>query len=171
MKSELTSLALATEPSSPAPTAGEYLAFRLGAEAYGVNILGIQEIRFYEQPTRIAGSPPHVRGILDLRGVSVPVLDLRVCLGLEANFDTATVTVVITPDGQQTVGLVVDSVSDVVALQAGQFRTMPTLNEHSEAHYIQGLACIKQEGLERTLLLLDIPQLMNHVQSGITETI
>lgn len=157
--------------SSTALTAGEYLAFRLGQETYGVSILGIQEIRFYEQPTRIAGSPPYVRGILDLRGVSVPVLDLRVCLGLEAHFDAATVTVVITPDGQQTVGMVVDSVSDVVALQEDQLRAMPALSEHEEAHYIQGLACITQEGLERTLLLLDIPQLMNHVQSGVTETI
>jgi len=169
MKSELTPLAIAAEPSRAPPAAGEYLAFRLGVEAYGVNILGIQEIRFYEQPTRIAGSPPHVRGILDLCGVSVPVLDLRVWLGLDAQLDAATVTVVLTPEDQQPVGLVVDSVSDVVALQAEQLRAMPTLSERREAHYIQGLACITQEGLKRTLLLLDIPQLMTRVQSGIPE--
>jgi purine-binding chemotaxis protein CheW len=148
----------------PVHEAGEYLAFRLGTESYGVSILGIQEIRFYEPPTRIAGAPPHVLGVLDLRGASVPVIDLRVCLGLAAPFDSGTVTVVINPDGRQTVGLVVDSVSDVVALRADQFRQMPTLVEQERAHHVTGLAAITQEGLERTLLLLDLPTLMAQVQ-------
>ena len=101
--------------------------------------------------------------------MSVPVLDLRVWFGLDAQLDAATVTVVLTPDDQQPVGLVVDSVSDVVALQAEHLRAMPTLSESREAHYIQGLACITREGLKRTLLLLDIPQLMSRVQNGIPE--
>ncbi|MES2610369.1 MAG: chemotaxis protein CheW [Pseudomonadota bacterium] len=159
-----TGAAGAAAPAAPAHQAGEFLVFRLGSESYGVSILGIQEIRFYEPPTRIAGSPPHVRGVLDLRGVSVPVIDLRVVLGLEAGFDTATVTVVINPDGRQTVGLVVDSVSDVVALQADQFRAMPTLGEGGSSHHITGLACLMQEGLERTLLLLDLSRLLAQVQ-------
>lgn len=150
--------------AAPAHHAGEFLVFRLGSESYGVSILGIQEIRFYEPPTRIAGSPSHVRGVLDLRGASVPVIDLRVVLGLEAGFDTATVTVVINPDGRQTVGLVVDSVSDVVALQTEHFRAMPTLGDGGSRHHITGLACLTQEGLERTLLLMDLSQLLAHVQ-------
>ncbi len=149
-----------------AATSGEYLAFQLGAEDYGVNIVGIQEIRSYEQPMRIAGCPPHVRGVLNLRGVSVPVLDLRVCLGLEALFDAATVTVVITPDNHQTVGLVVDSVSDVIALRKEQLRSLPSLNEDGPSHCVQGLACIQQDGAERTLLLLDLSQLMTRVASS-----
>jgi purine-binding chemotaxis protein CheW len=168
LHSELTPRSASSLTSGAAQMGGEYLAFRLGEEAYGVNILGIQEIRFYEQPTRVAGSPPHVRGILNLRGVSVPVLDLRVCFGLDAHFDASTVTVVITPSGEQVVGLIVDSVSDVVALEDAQLRSMPTLSESNDASYIQGLGSIQQEGVERTLLLLDIPQLMNHVQCGVT---
>lgn len=159
-----------TEASTEPAASGEYLVFQLGTEAYGVNILGVQEIHSYEQPTRIAGCSSHVLGVIDLRGVSVPVLDLRVCLGLKAPFDASTVTVVITPDNHQTVGMVVDSVSDVIALREDQLRPMPDLNEDDPSHYVQGLACIQQEGAERTLLLLDIPQLMTRVNSGITET-
>ncbi|MFN9470970.1 chemotaxis protein CheW [Acidovorax sp.] len=160
-----------SRPASTAPTtasgaaataheAGEFLAFRLGTESYGVSILGIQEIRFYEPPTRIAGAPPHVLGVIDLRGVVIPVIDLRVCLGLAPSFDASTVTVVINPDGLQTVGLVVDSVSDVVALQAAQYRQMPSLGEQGSTHHVTGLASITQEGLERTLLMLDLPRLL-----------
>lgn len=144
--------------------AGEYLVFRLGTESYGVRILGIQEIRFYEPPTRIAGSPAHVRGVLDLRGVSVPVVDLRVVLGLKAEFDAATVTVVINPEGRQVMGLVVDSVSDVVALQDHQFRAMPALGEQGAGHHVTGLACITQDGLERTLLLLDLEPVIDQIE-------
>ena len=160
-----------SRPASPAPTgapgaaatahkAGKYLVFRLGTESYGVSILGIQEIRFYEPPTRIAGSPPHVLGVFDLRGASIPVIDLRACLGLAPHFDAGTVTVVANPDGRQTVGLVVDSVSDVVELQAGHFRQMPSLGEQGSTPYVTGLASTTQEGLERTLLLLDLPRLL-----------
>ena len=158
----------APEAAAPTHQPGEYLIFRLGSEAYGVSILGIQEIRFYEPPTHIAGSPPHVRGVLDLRGVSVPVIDLRVVLGLQALFDAATVTVVINPDNRQTVGLVVDSVSDVLALQAHQFRAMPALGEPGQDHRVTGLACITQEGLDRTVLLLDLAHLMARVQGDTT---
>lgn len=166
-RSASTAPTVASGAAATAHEAGEYLAFRLGTESYGVSILGIQEIRFYEPPTRIAGAPPHVLGVIDLRGVSVPVIDLRVCLGLAPNFDAATVTVVINPDGRQTVGLVVDSVSDVVALQADQFRQMPSLGEQGSTHHVTGLASITQEGLERTLLLLDLPRLLAvHVQAG-----
>ncbi len=131
-------------PSSPLMSTGalpsadacsEYLAFQLGAETYGVNILGIQEIRTYEQPTRIAGCPSHLRGVLDLRGESVPVVDLRICLGLHAPLDASTFIVVISPDDHQTMGMVVDSVSDVVALRQDQFRSMPNLNDEGANHH------------------------------------
>lgn len=168
MNTHLATPIASTKASYTFPASGEYLAFRLGGEAYGVNILGVQEIRSYEQPTRIAGCPPHVRGILELRGVSVPVLDLRVCLGLDAQFDGATVTIVINPEAAQTVGLVVDSVSDVVDLQSEQMRSMPNLQEDDPSHYIQGLACITQDGAQRTLQLLDISQLINRVKTGAT---
>ncbi|EJE51809.1 chemotaxis signal transduction protein [Acidovorax sp. CF316] len=153
-----------TDPSHTKAEAGEYLAFRLGTEAYGIGILGVQEIRFYEKPTQIAGAPPHVRGILDLRGVSVPVVDLRVCLGLDAHFNSSTVTVVINLPGHQTIGAVVDSVSDVVALAKDQIRNMPSMGEYGEARHVTGLACISQESSELTLLLIDIPQLMARAQ-------
>lgn len=155
------------EVSPHSAAGGEYLAFQLGDEAYGINILGVQEIRSYEQPTRIAGCPPHLRGVLDLRGVSVPVMDLRVCLGLDARFDASTVTVVITPDSQRTVGLVVDSVSDVIVLREDQFRPMPSLNEDESGHCVRDLASIQQDGADRTLLLLDLPQLMARFKTGV----
>lgn len=161
---------ITTDSSPTAAEAGEYLAFRLGTEAYGIGILGVQEIRFYEKPTHIAGAPPHVRGILDLRGVSVPVVDLRVCLGLDAHFDSSTVTVVINLPGHQTIGAVVDSVSDVVALAKDQIRNMPSMGEYGEARHVTGLACISQESSDQTLLLIDIPQLMARAHAGVAVT-
>lgn len=150
--------------------AREYLSFRLGNEEYGIDILRVQEIRGYEQPTRIVGAPDFIRGVLNLRGVIVPIVDLRVRFGLEPRFDTITVTVVLNVAGR-TVGAVVDSVSDVLELEPEQIKPAPEFNGNIDAGKIIGLGTVKQGDQERMLILLDIEKLMTSADMGLVDQI
>ena len=144
---------------------GEYLSFRLAAEEYGIDILKVQEIRGYEEPTRIAGAPASVSGVLNLRGVIVPVVDLRSRFGIEPRFDNTTVTVVLNV-GRRVVGIVVDSVSDVVALASEQVKPAPEFNGSLDAQHIIGLGSIEHGDRTRLLILLDIDHLVGQMGVG-----
>jgi purine-binding chemotaxis protein CheW len=157
-----------TALSSPSPTpdtsqsslAQEYLSFQLGSVEYGIDLLKVQEIRSYEAPVRIAGTPAHVRGVLNLRGVIVPVVDLRLQLGLaEAGFDQFTVNIILHL-AQGTVGAVVDAVSDVTQLTQEQIRPAPQFDGAVDADYITGVGTLGDDERQRMLLLLDIEKLM-----------
>jgi purine-binding chemotaxis protein CheW len=138
----------------------ELLTFRLGAENYALNILDIQEIRSFETPTRLVGTPVHVLGVIDLRGTVVPVIDLRVRFGMkEANFNANTVVIVLSM-GASTVGLVVDSVEDVVAVDAAQVKPAPGFAALASANCIAGLAPHTSEQTERMLIVLDAAALV-----------
>src|ERR1044071_3409047 len=114
--------------AAAAATHGEYLTFRLGGEEYGIDILRVQEIRSYEQPTRIANAPAFLKGVVNLRGVIVPIVDLRLKLGCEcAEYNHFTVVIVLNVRGR-VVGAVVDSVSDVLELNGEQIRQAPATN-------------------------------------------
>ncbi|MFN7673376.1 MAG: chemotaxis protein CheW, partial [Betaproteobacteria bacterium] len=109
--------------------AGEYLTFRLGTEEYGIDILKVQEIRGYEQPTRIAGAPAFLKGVVNLRGVIVPIVDLRIKFGLgSAEYNSFTVVIILNI-AKKIVGVVVDQVSDVVALASKDIRPAPSFSE------------------------------------------
>lgn len=169
MSTSLTTIDRAPATLSVAVSAGpgrECLSFRLGAEEYGIDILSVQEIRSYEVPTRIAGASEVMSGVLNLRGVIVPIFDLRQRLGLPAAFDASTVTVVLNLGGR-TVGAVVDSVSDVMELSAEQIKPAPAFNGQINAAYITGLGCIPQEGGQRMLILLDAEQLLEGLLAGL----
>src|SRR5262245_53933128 len=112
-------------PLEHGPHGGEFLTFRLGAEEYGIDILRVQEIRSYEAPTRIANAPAFIKGVVNLRGVIVPIVDLRLKLGCEsAEYNHFTVVIVLNVRGR-VVGAVVDSVSDVLELNGEQIRPAP----------------------------------------------
>jgi purine-binding chemotaxis protein CheW len=157
----------ATTLAPSAPTAahaasaiGEYLSFRLGNVEYGIDILKVQEIRGYESPTRIANAPHYLKGVQNLRGVIVPIVDLRVKLGQQdPSFDHMTVTVILNL-GRGLVGAVVDAVSDVIELAADQIRPAPAFDDNVDVTYITGIGTLAQGEQERMLLLLDIEQLM-----------
>jgi len=160
---------------------GEYLTFRLGAEEYGIDILRVQEIRSYEQPTRIANAPSFIKGVVNLRGVIVPIIDLRLKLGCDsAEYNTFTVVVVLNVKGR-VVGAVVDSVSDVLELSKDQIKPSPELNSSVDASYITGIGTVKSsqgqsqgqgqgdnggDG-ERMLILMDIEGLMSSADMGL----
>ncbi|RTL38929.1 MAG: chemotaxis protein CheW [Burkholderiales bacterium] len=137
----------------------EVLTCRLGSEDYGIGILAVQEIRRFEAATRIANAPAHVLGVMNLRGVIVPIVDLRHLLGLPAENGTNTVTVVVNL-GQRTVGLVVDAVSDVVALAAEDIRPRPALGPQGGPDFIVGLAQLGNDDTQRLLQLVDLGALL-----------
>ncbi len=140
--------------------AREYLTFRLDTEEYGIDILKVQEIRGYENVTKIAGAPPYVRGVINLRGVIVPIIDLRMKFKLaDAKFDDFTVAIILNLTGR-TVGAVVDSVSDVLELEPEQIKAVPEFQTMLDSDYITGLGSIGTGEDARMLILLDIDKLM-----------
>lgn len=149
---------------------GEYLTFRLGTEEYGIDILRVQEIRSYEQPTRIANSPAFIKGVVNLRGVIVPIVDLRIKLGCETvEYTTFTVVIVLNVHGR-VIGAVVDSVSDVIRLTAGDIKPSPELNTAIDMSFITGIGSIKSGDTERMLILVDIASMMSSAEMGLIDT-
>lgn len=145
---------------------GEFLTFRLGAEEYGIEILKVQEIRSYEHPTRIANSASFFKGVVNLRGVIVPIVDLRLKFGCEsADYNDFTVVIVLSIRGR-VVGAVVDSVSDVLELPGDAVRPAPEIDASVDTSYITGIANIQ----ERMLILMDIEALMSSADMGLIES-
>jgi len=143
--------------------AGEYLTFRLGAEEYGIDILKVQEIRSYEAPTRIANAPAFVKGVVNLRGVIVPIVDLRLKLGCEsAEYNAFTVVIVLNVRGR-IVGAVVDSVSDVLELGRDHIKAAPELLTAVDTSFITGIGAIA----DRMLILIEIESLMSSAEMGL----
>ena len=149
----------------PASTS-EYLTFRLGAEEYGIDILRVQEIRSYEEPTRIANAPHFIKGVVNLRGVIVPVVDLRIKLGCEkVEYNGFTVVIVLNVRGR-VVGAVVDSVSDVLELASELIKPAPEMNTSMDTSFITGIASVG----ERMLILMDIEALMSSPDMGLMDS-
>jgi purine-binding chemotaxis protein CheW len=146
----------------------EFLAFKLGREEYGIDILRVQEIRSFEQPTRMANAPAYILGVVNLRGVIVPIVDMRLRFALtDVQYNAFTVVIVLNIDGR-TVGMVVDSVSDVLALDGSEVREAPEFNGAVDASYITGLGSVKTGDTLRMLILMDIEQLMRSPEMGLT---
>ena len=143
----------------------EFLTFRLGAEEYGIDILRVQEIRSYEEPTRIANAPSFIKGVVNLRGVIVPVVDLRIKLNCEkVEYNGFTVVIVLNVHGR-VVGAVVDSVSDVLALSQELIKPAPEMNSTVDTSFITGIASVG----ERMLILMDIEALMSSAGMGLVD--
>ncbi len=152
------------EPETPSSAANgaprQVLTFTLGDEQFGVDILRIQEIRGWSPVTKIPKVPPHVLGVLNLRGTIVPIIDLRVRFDLpEASFTPATVIIVLsvrTGERRREFGLVVDGVSDVVEITPENLKDTPSLGSRATNDFIRGLAIVA----ERMLILLDVDELI-----------
>jgi purine-binding chemotaxis protein CheW len=156
----------ATPPSAAAPTAiREFLAFKLGNEEYGIDILRVQEIRSYEKPTRIANAPGFIKGVVNLRGVIVPIIDMRLKLKLEqAGYDPFTVVIVLNL-GQRIVGMVVDAVSDVITLAPEQLRPVPEISAGLASEHLLAIGAVD----DRMLILVDIEKLLSGAEIGLGE--
>jgi len=152
------------------PAGREYLTFRLGTEEYGIDILKVQEIRSYEPPTKIANAPAYLKGVVNLRGVIVPIVDLRVkfnCLNEETEVDSFTVVIVLNVRGR-VVGAVVDSVSDVMQLAEQAIQPAPEMSTSVvDTTYITGIANVS----DRLLILMDIESLMGSAEMGLINSL
>jgi purine-binding chemotaxis protein CheW len=145
----------------------EFLAFTLGQEEYGIDILKVQEIRGYEAVTRIANAPDFLKGVINLRGIIVPVVDMRIKFKLGTpTYDQFTVVIILNIGGR-IMGMVVDSVSDVIMLAPEQVRPAPEMGTVFNTDYLIGLGTID----ERMLILVDIDKLMSSAEMGLIEKI
>ena len=136
--------------------AQEYLTYTLGPEEYAIDILKVQEIRGYEAPTTIANAPPFLKGVINLRGTIVPIVDLRIKFGVGNAEYTPFTVVIILNLGTRVVGMVVDSVSDVTMLRQDNIRPAPEFSASVDTRYIKGLCTLD----ERMLIVVDIERLM-----------
>jgi purine-binding chemotaxis protein CheW len=134
----------------------EFLAFTLGGEEYGIDILKVQEIRGYESVTQIANAPAYLKGVINLRGLIVPIVDLRIKFDHEkVSYDQYTVVIIVDLN-QHTTGIVVDGVSDVLTLPPAQIKPTPQFSGGMNTDYIRGLGSIE----DRMLILVDIEKLL-----------
>lgn len=148
---------------SKASGAREYLTFRLGNEEYGIDILKVQEIRGYEPPTRIANAPEFIKGVVNLRGTIVPLVDMRLKFNCsEVEYNNVTVVIILNLHNR-VVGIVVDSVSDVMELAPEAIRPAPDIESSIDSSCILGLGSVG----DRMLILLDIEKLMSNVDMGL----
>ena len=143
----------------------ELLTFRLGDEEYGINILNVQEIRRYEAVTRIANAPEFIKGVINMRGTIVPILDLRIKFNFtDVAYDDFTVVIILNVD-ERVVGIVVDAVSDVIALAAEAVRPAPEFGAQLDTDYLDGLATVE----DRMVIIVDIESLVSTPEMGLVD--
>ena len=152
------------EPSA-AGSGRELLTFTLGAEEYGIDILKVQEIRGYDAVTTIANTPEFIKGVINLRGSIVPIVDMRIKFRLgRVSYDETTVVIILNV-ANRVVGMVVDGVSDVLTLKAEQIKPAPEFGAGMDTRYLQGLGTVD----DRMLILVDIEKLMTSREMELVE--
>lgn len=146
---------------------GQFLTFILAGEEYGVDILRVQEIKGWDKATPIPNTPDYIKGVINLRGTVVPIIDLRRRFGLPSiDYGSTTVVIVLrikTDKGERTMGFVVDAVSDVYAIDKTQLKPAPDFGSAVSADFIRGLVTVDN----KMVILLDIDQLVTaNIESG-----
>jgi purine-binding chemotaxis protein CheW len=143
----------------------EFLSFTLGDEEYGIDIQKVQELRGYDAVTRIANAPDYIKGVVNLRGIIVPIIDMRIKFALGTpSYDQFTVVIILNI-GHRVVGMVVDRVSDVTTLTHEQIKPAPEIGSAINTDHIVGLGTIE----DRMLILVDIDKLMSSAEMGLME--
>jgi len=151
--------------SVPVGNNQEFLAFTLGEEEYALDIHKVQELRGYSNVTRIANTPDFIKGVVNLRDKIVPIIDMRIKLYFEApTYNEFTVVIVLNLNGRE-IGMVVDSVSDVIDLSPGQIKPAPDIRSAFGTDYVIGIGTVG----DRMLILIDVLQLMSSTELGLFE--
>ena len=144
-----------------AVNADQYLTFLLAGEEYGVDILRVQEIKGWGKVTPIPGTPEYVRGVMNLRGTIVPILDLRRRFSMDQiDYGPTTVVIVLRVECEgldRIMGIVVDAVSDVYAVPAEELRSAPDFGGNVQVEFVRGLATVD----EKMVIILNIDKLLN----------
>ncbi|AZQ53921.1 chemotaxis protein CheW [Burkholderia cenocepacia] len=142
------------------------VAFVLGGDEYGIDIMSVREIRPYGEPTPAADAPPFVKGTIDLRGLVVPIVDLRMKFSLDPIGDTVPTAIIVLNGAEQAIGLIVDSVSGVVDIDLSARRPAPEVGTAMQTEFVTGLAIHEGDDGEQMLSLLDIDRLMETIDVG-----
>lgn len=164
--SQVAEVAVAKSHSAVTPAEErQFLAFTLGSEEYGLDLLQVQELREYEKVTHIANAPAFLKGVINLRGIIVPLMDMRIKLGFaNVTYNEMTVVIILNIRGR-TVGMVVDSVSDVIGLSAEHMKPAPEMGTAVGADYLIGLGTID----DRMIILVDIDRMISSSEIGLLE--
>ena len=145
--------------------AREFLSFKLGDEEYGIDILKVQEIRGYEKPTRMANVPSFIKGVVNLRGIIVPIIDMRIKFNLDSvEYNDFTVVIILNVLGR-VIGIVVDGVSDVTTLSPDQIRPAPEFSSYLDVGHVIGLGTRD----DRMLILMNIEAMMSSPEMGLID--
>ena len=157
--------AAAAPRGASTPKGLEFLSFTLGEEEYGIDIQKVQELRGYDTVTRIANAPEHIKGVVNLRGIIVPIVDMRIKFNLGTPaYDQFTVVIILNI-ASRVMGMVVDSVSDVITLTPEQIKPAPAMGSALDTAYLIGLGTLD----ERMLILVDLDRLMSSDEMGLIE--
>jgi len=155
----------ASEGKSAGGDSRELLTFTLGTEEYGIDILKVQEIRGYDAVTTIANSPDFIKGVINLRGIIVPIVDMRIKFSLgNVTYNELTVVIILNV-ANRVVGIVVDGVSDVIALSADQIKAAPEFSSSLDMQYITGVGTVD----DRMIIVMDIEKLMTSRDMDLVE--
>ena len=157
--------AMGVDVAQDALGAQEFLTFTLGEEEYAIDILRVQEIRGYDAVTRIANTPHFIKGVINLRGTIVPIVDLRLKFNLsDVTYSEFTVVIILSV-AERVIGIVVDSVSDVITLGAEQVKPAPQFSSSVEGDHLKGIGTVD----DRMLIIIDIERLLLSPSMGLTE--
>jgi purine-binding chemotaxis protein CheW len=152
----------ANPANAPDIQSGQYLSLRLGDESYAIDIMRVQEIRSYEEPTKMANSPSFIKGVINLRGVIVPIVDLRMKLNIsKVEYNEFTVVIILNIRGT-VIGAGVDAVSDVVTLDAKMIKPAPQFESAIDSRFILGLAHVG----DRMLIVMNMEALLSNAELG-----
>ncbi|QTO20585.1 chemotaxis protein CheW [Burkholderia seminalis] len=143
-----------------------FVAFVLGDDEYGIDIMSVREIRPYVEPTSAADAPPFVKGTINLRGLVMPIVDLRMTFSLDPISDTVPTAIIVLDGAEQAIGLIVDSVSGVVDIDLSARRPAPEVGTAMQMECVTGLAIHEGDDGEQMLTLLDIDRLMETIDVG-----
>ena len=156
-----------TENTDSSAVGNEFLTFTLGKEEYGIDILKVQEIRGYDAVTAIANTPEFIKGVINLRGIIVPIVDMRIKFHLgKVEYDQFTVVIILNV-AHRVVGMVVDGVSDVITLGSDQIKAAPEFGSAIDTQYVMGLGTVD----DRMLILVDIERLMTSSDMELVERV
>jgi purine-binding chemotaxis protein CheW len=152
------------QPRAVVETTRQFITFTLGAEEYGVDIMMVREIKGWTETTALPKAPPYVRGVINLRGVIVPILDLRARFGMGITVPTPTHVVIIVNTDTRTSGLLVDAVSDIVSVEPASVRPVPEMGMPIEDQYLDGLVALE----DRMVTLVSLNRLLVMDGDGVT---
>ncbi|GLH81193.1 chemotaxis protein CheW [Bradyrhizobium sp. SSBR45G] len=144
----------------------QFITFTLGDEEYGIDIMVVREIKGWTETTMIPNAPAHVRGVINLRGIIVPIFDLRARFGVGVTVPTSMHVVIIVAAGTRTVGLLVDTVSDIISVDPKEIRDVPDMGVPIEDQFLEGLVAIEN----RMVTLVSLAGLFGTPKASVTTT-